>query len=151
SSSSEANPSQSDSQVKYEPKSYHCVICGVSGFSTLERSFVQMVLLQSTSILGNAQAHTLSEEISGTDCSSEQASSSTAQRPLVPSSHIPTSDDEFNFFGERKTFADYFEQRVDTSCNTFATDSWLSSFNIGWQGGVHTQSCGHFMHMDCFQ
>lgn len=154
------NPSSSsDSQVKYNAASYQCVICGVTDFSTLERSFVQIVLLQSTSILGNAQAHTLGQELSSGDGSSKNVEGPSSSRgttgsyefPLPSTSHIPTSDEEQTQFTERNTFADFFERRLDAMFSEFSTDSWLRSFNIGWCGGVHTQSCGHFMHMDCYQ
>ena len=153
--SSSSSSSSNETQVKYEAKSYHCVICGVAGYSTLERSFVQMVLFQSTSVMGNAQANTLSEEISNLECTANdahQASSSNApnQKASLTSS-IPITEDEYNQFSERKIFANYFENRVDAFYNSFALDSWLSSFNIGWCGGVHAQSCGHLMHMDCYQ
>ncbi|KAI2809956.1 E3 ubiquitin-protein ligase ubr3 [Blomia tropicalis] len=155
SSPSSSSSSSNETQVKYEPKSYHCVICGVAGYSTLDRSFVQMVLFQSTSVMGNAQANTLSEEISNLECTANdahQASSSNApnQKASLTSS-IPITEDEYNQFSERKIFANYFENRVDAFYNSFALDSWLSSFNIGWCGGVHAQSCGHLMHMDCYQ
>lgn len=145
--SNDVNSPTCEAPVKYEPKSYQCVICGVTGFSTLERSFVQAVLLQSSSILGNAQAHTLGDELSGQTSSD----SNYPYNGSLPASHIPTSEEEQLQFMERKTFANYFEQRVDTSFSAFALDSWLNSFNIGWFGGVHVQSCGHLMHMDCFQ
>jgi len=27
--------------------------------------------------------------------------------------------------------------------------SWLMALNSGWQGGVHVQTCGHYLHLDC--
>ncbi|KAG5337844.1 UBR3 ligase, partial [Acromyrmex heyeri] len=29
--------------------------------------------------------------------------------------------------------------------------SWLLSVNIGWEGGVHVQTCGHHLHLDCLK
>ena len=23
------------------------------------------------------------------------------------------------------------------------------SVNIGWEGGIHAQTCGHYVHLDC--
>ncbi|KAH9404569.1 E3 ubiquitin-protein ligase ubr3, partial [Tyrophagus putrescentiae] len=152
--SSEANPVSGESQVKYNAASYQCVICGVTDVSTLERSFVQIVLLQSTSILGNAQAHPLSEDLTGgssMNVESTSARNKSSVDDLPSTSRISTSEEEQTQFVERKTFANFFERRLDALFSEFSVDSWLRSFNIGWCGGVHTQSCGHFMHMDCYQ
>lgn len=29
--------------------------------------------------------------------------------------------------------------------------SWLISVNLGWEGGVHVQTCGHHLHLDCLK
>ena len=29
--------------------------------------------------------------------------------------------------------------------------SWLLSVNLGWDGGVHIQTCGHHLHLDCLK
>ena len=34
---------------------------------------------------------------------------------------------------------------------SFDESSWLNAINIGWEGGVHIQSCGHYLHLDCHQ
>ncbi|KAG6449176.1 hypothetical protein O3G_MSEX005907 [Manduca sexta] len=31
----------------------------------------------------------------------------------------------------------------------FDKESWLLSVNVGWEGGVHVQSCGHHLHLRC--
>lgn len=130
------------STIKYQPKTYQCVICMDTGASILERPFVQMVLLQSSSILNNTFAYTLADEFKSNPCLSDIIEKFTT---------IPTNVEDYCIFKERKTFAHYFEHKVDRLFPSFALDSWLSSFNIGWCGGVHAQSCGHFMHMDCYQ
>ncbi|RVE45885.1 hypothetical protein evm_009484 [Chilo suppressalis] len=33
----------------------------------------------------------------------------------------------------------------------FDQESWLLSVNVGWEGGVHVQSCGHHLHLRCLQ
>jgi hypothetical protein len=33
--------------------------------------------------------------------------------------------------------------------HSFDSASWLNAINIGWEGGVHVQSCGHYLHLDC--
>lgn len=32
---------------------------------------------------------------------------------------------------------------------SLSQSSCLVSVNIGWQGGVHVQTCGHYVHLDC--
>lgn len=151
-----------NSQSKYRPKMYQCVICGDYGHSTLERSFVQAALLQSTSILGNTTTHTLFDEFNYDKCTvSHQPSSSrtfvegACNSSMINSQpvsyRIPTSDEEHSLFTQRITFDDFFEHCIDICSNSFGVESWLGSFNIGWRGGVHAQSCGHLMHMDCYQ
>src|SRR5699024_150470 len=102
--------------------------------------FVQVVLLQSSSVLGNSAAHTLCDEL-------------TDERLPYSStlSTVPITDEEYCQFSQRKTLSHYFEVQVDRCINYFDMESWLGSFNIGWCGGVHAQSCGHFMHLDCYQ
>ena len=33
----------------------------------------------------------------------------------------------------------------------FPQFSWLLSVNLGWEGGVHVQTCGHHLHLDCLK
>ena len=87
----------------------------------------------------------MNEELADDEPSHDQPSSSKGHISSLSESHIPTNDDEQTLFNQRKTFANFFEERVDTSFSAFATDSCLNSFNIGWCGGVHIDSCGHFM------
>lgn len=28
---------------------------------------------------------------------------------------------------------------------------WLLSLNLGWEGGIHVQTCGHHLHLDCLK
>lgn len=30
-------------------------------------------------------------------------------------------------------------------------ESWLLGVSVGWEGGVHVQSCGHHLHLRCLQ
>lgn len=34
-------------------------------------------------------------------------------------------------------------------CIGILQQSWLLSINLGWDGGVHVQTCGHHLHLDC--
>lgn len=33
----------------------------------------------------------------------------------------------------------------------FLQQSWLLSLNLGWEGGVHVQTCGHHLHLNCLK
>lgn len=41
------------------------------------------------------------------------------------------------------------EEKIDIMSHNFNSNSWLNSLNIGWEGGVHVQTCGHYLHLDC--
>lgn len=38
------------------------------------------------------------------------------------------------------------------SKSVIVLQSWaLLAVNIGWQGGIHCQTCGHYVHLDCLK
>lgn len=133
---STSKPQMSDSD-KRQPQ-YECCICGLnanqaSGSLTgsannHERAnpLGQVVLLQASSVLGHAHLQ------AGQD------------RPL------PCSELEQARLKE-ETYAKHLERRIDLLAEHFAPSSWLDSINIGAEGGVHVQSCGHFLHIQCHQ
>ncbi|XP_064647278.1 E3 ubiquitin-protein ligase ubr3-like [Lineus longissimus] len=103
-------------------RSYDCVICGQASPSTEERPIGLVALAQSTSVLGHRRQVAEAQVVPVT--------------PKVPSYHGATcrgvADNRF------KTLKMYFDE---TSC--------LSSMNMGWEGGVCVQTCGHHLHLDC--
>lgn len=108
-------------------KEYDCVICNQSIPSTPERPVGLVVLLQATSVLGHRTS---------------------SQKPLS----VPTTDAERGRLRQRRyTLGQYMEERADTLNRHFDYNSWLVSMNIGWEGGVHVQTCGHHLHLDCHQ
>ncbi|XP_042224390.1 E3 ubiquitin-protein ligase ubr3-like [Homarus americanus] len=108
-------------------KEYDCVICNQSIPSTPERPVGLVVLLQATSVLGHRTS---------------------SQKPLG----VPTTDSERTRLKQRRyTLGQYMEERTDTLNRHFDYNSWLVSMNIGWEGGVHVQTCGHHLHLDCHQ
>ncbi|UXI22783.1 hypothetical protein NH340_JMT08726 [Sarcoptes scabiei] len=121
-----------------------CLICKDFGPSTLKRPFVQLVLLQSSSILNTAFAYTLYDVIVDENLMDEK-------KTLKNLNKIPTKEEEFCRFIQRKRFAEYFEEKIHRLLGLFSIESTLNSINMGGCGGVHVQSCGHYMHMDCFQ
>lgn len=123
-SASEEPTSTNDSSI-FQLKEYQCVICNQTGPSTNEKLFGQVVLLQSTSVLGHAYIGDFSQH------------------------KLPISDEEVQSLNQTLTLAKFMEQRIDEFDQNFDQSSWLNSLNIGWTGGVHVQSCGHYLHIDC--
>jgi E3 ubiquitin-protein ligase UBR3 len=41
--------------------------------------------------------------------------------------------------------------RGNTESVLFLQLSWLLAVNLGWEGGVHVQTCGHHLHLDCLK
>lgn len=105
---------------------FECCICGVEGPSDLANPLGQVVLLQSTSIYGHSHLRPK------------------CQRKL------PREESEQQQLKE-ETYAKFLEHRIDLLCEHFSESSWLDSINIGAEGGVHVQSCGHYLHIECHQ
>uniref|UniRef100_A0A0C9QRP8 E3 ubiquitin-protein ligase n=1 Tax=Fopius arisanus TaxID=64838 RepID=A0A0C9QRP8_9HYME len=104
-------------------KEYDCVICNQTTPSTEEKPMGLVVLVQSTSVLGHERLKT--ERVS-----------------------LPTSDDAPRLSIKSIRTA-HFDYRLKDMRNNFNTSSWLLSINIGLEGGVHVQTCGHHLHLDC--
>ena len=109
-----------------QSKEYECVICGQTGPTSNIQLFGQVVLLQSTSVLGHSTV----------DCATNKLK-------------LPNSEEEVMVLQRRSTLAKCMEDRIDVLDQHFDKNSWLNSINIGWVGGVHVQSCGHYLHIDC--
>ena len=105
---------------------YDCVICNQASPSTLERPMCLVVLLQATSVL----AH---------------------KRYLHPGAALtlPISDDDRFNLNKVDTLATEMERRIEQFRQNFDESSWLSSLNIGYEGGVYVHTCGHYLHLDC--
>ena len=109
-----------------QSEEYVCVLCHQSQASSEDRPMGLVVVLQTTSVLG----HKKRQDSAG----------------LV----LPTSEEE-------ETSAPYVEEslaseyrgRLEELVRQFDSPSHLMSVNIGWQGGVHVQSCGHHIHLAC--
>ncbi|KAG5323686.1 UBR3 ligase, partial [Pseudoatta argentina] len=63
---------------------------------------------------------------------------------------LPTSDEDPPI-PKGDTRGAHFDRRMDEMNRLFDTLSWLLSVNIGWEGGVHVQTCGHHLHLDCLK
>jgi hypothetical protein len=105
---------------------YECCICGIESLSNSTNPLGQVVLLQSTSVYGHSHLRRQSER----------------KLPCDESEHLNLKEE---------TYAKYLERRIDILCEHFTESSWLDSINIGAEGGVHVQSCGHHLHIECHQ
>ncbi|KAK9296366.1 hypothetical protein QLX08_009590 [Tetragonisca angustula] len=115
---------QKDNATKLtSKKEYDCVICSQSSPSTEDNPMGLVVLVQGTSVIGHER-----------------------QQPdrLV----LPTSDDDPPI-PKCDTRGAYFDRRMDVMDRHFDTISLLLSVNLGWEGGVYVQTCGHHLHLDC--
>ncbi|XP_064614037.1 LOW QUALITY PROTEIN: E3 ubiquitin-protein ligase ubr3-like [Liolophura sinensis] len=120
---SEDAADSSSQEPKYEEKTYDCVICNQSSPSTNERPMGLVVLLQATSILGH-------------------------RLQLPQPKTLPVGEGRRT--APRHTHcSEVFNNRLDKMLEHFEEAHCQMSVNIGWEGGVHVQSCGHYLHLDC--
>ena len=118
---------------------YECVICNQTAASTNDRLIGMVALLQSTSVLAHAvPKYTVTSltndknDTSPLPIDEETVSSTTRSKSKIES-----------------TFANYMDVKVDEFSKNFNAASWQKSLSIGWEGGVHVQSCGHYLHLSC--
>ncbi|XP_070564707.1 E3 ubiquitin-protein ligase UBR3-like [Ptychodera flava] len=118
--------SSEEAKVKVTSKptieEYDCVICGQSSPSTEANPMGMVVLLQATSVLGHR-----------------------SQNP--ESCHLPVSDGMTLYQGNLCSAV--HDVRLSTLQKYFDDASCLQAVSIGWEGGVHTQTCGHYLHLHC--
>ncbi|XP_076228505.1 ubr3 ubiquitin ligase isoform X4 [Nomia melanderi] len=104
-------------------KKYDCVICNRTTPTSEGAPICLIALIQATSVISHA-----------------------LQQPERPV--LPTSDDDPPV-SKADTRGAHFGRRVAEMNRHFDIDSWLLSVNSGWEGGIHVQTCGHHLHLDC--
>ncbi|XP_050557029.1 E3 ubiquitin-protein ligase Ubr3 isoform X2 [Spodoptera frugiperda] len=109
------------------PKDYDCVICNTTAPTTPADPIGLVVLLQSTSVLGHRR------RAGGGDA---RLALSEAERARLLQQHDTTA-------------AAHHYRLHDDLHQHFDQESWLVSVCVGWEGGVHVQSCGHHLHLRC--
>ncbi|KAK6617898.1 hypothetical protein RUM43_014127 [Polyplax serrata] len=114
---------ENTAQVQLE---YHCVICNQTAPSTKDNPMGLIVLVQGSSVLGY-------------------------QRKSNANEILPTSDDDKKVSVREDSRANDFDKRVFELNREFDSNSWLLSVNLGWEGGVYVQTCGHHAHMSCLR
>ncbi|KAF5282499.1 hypothetical protein FQR65_LT14269 [Abscondita terminalis] len=107
---------------------YDCVICNQSTASTEDKPMGLVVLVQATSVVGHRRRQGHGDGVV-----------------------LPTCDEEKEIFRKDDTLASEFDRRVEEMDRHFDPQSWLLSINLGWEGGVHVQTCGHHLHLDCLK
>ncbi|CAG9863571.1 unnamed protein product [Phyllotreta striolata] len=105
---------------------YDCVICNQSSPSTEEHPMGLVVLIQATSIIGHMRRNEQPER-----------------------TVLPTCEDESESLRKGDTLAAEYDRKIDELDRHFDPQSWFLSVNTGWDGGVHVQTCGHHLHLDC--
>ncbi|XP_026278143.1 E3 ubiquitin-protein ligase Ubr3 [Frankliniella occidentalis] len=104
-------------------KEYDCAICNQTTLSTAENPMGLVVLLQPTSVLGHRRS----------------------RKEFV----LPTNDEDQALLKIKDKLSDNFDRRVELLSEQFDDLSWQLSVNLGWEGGVHLQTCGHHLHLEC--
>uniref|UniRef100_T1JNI2 E3 ubiquitin-protein ligase n=1 Tax=Strigamia maritima TaxID=126957 RepID=T1JNI2_STRMM len=119
-----AASSHSEESLLSMTKEFDCVICGQTTPSTEERPIGLVTLLQPTSILGHAHRKT---------------------NHLI----LPCSNEEQQDLRSHSSRAYELNRRIEEFGLHFHVCSWLMALNIGLEGGIHVQTCGHHLHLDC--
>lgn len=114
-------------EVLVSQQEYDCVICNQSSPSTEDKPMGLVVLIQATSVIGHRRRYDQDRSV------------------------LPTCDEEMEREMMRRddTLSAEFDRRVEEMDRHFDPHSWYLSVNIGWNGGVHVQTCGHHLHLDC--
>lgn len=123
-SSMDWNQSETTNQLASK-KEYDCVICNQTTASTEDKPMGLVVLVQASSVVGH-------------------------ERQNFERLQLPTSDEDPTI-PRGDTRGAHFDYRIDEMHRHFDTFSWLLSMNLGWEGGVHVQTCGHHLHLDCLK
>ncbi|KAJ8946859.1 hypothetical protein NQ318_006769 [Aromia moschata] len=115
-----------EEEVLVSKQEYDCVICNQSTPSTEDKPMGLVVLIQATSVIGHRRRFGQPER-----------------------SVLPTCEEEREHLRRDDTLAAEFDRRVEELDRHFDPQSWFLSVNLGWDGGVHVQTCGHHLHLDC--
>ncbi|XP_028172665.1 E3 ubiquitin-protein ligase Ubr3 [Ostrinia furnacalis] len=108
---------------------YDCVICNTTAPASHHDPIGLCALLQSTSVLGHRRK---------AGSGDARLALSEAERARLAAQHDTTAA------------AHHYRLHDDLHAH-FDQESWLMSVSVGWEGGVHVQSCGHHLHLRCLQ
>ncbi|XP_053609787.1 E3 ubiquitin-protein ligase Ubr3 [Plodia interpunctella] len=137
----------SDAPMEWEDdavvKDYDCVICNTTSPTRVDDPIGLCVLLQSTSVLGHRRR-------AGAASSASPVASSSSS---CLNAKLPLSEAELRRLSAARdatAAAHHYRLSIDLH-DHFDKESWLMSVSVGWEGGVHVQSCGHHLHLRCLQ
>ncbi|GFT69321.1 e3 ubiquitin-protein ligase ubr3 [Nephila pilipes] len=104
-------------------KEYECVICSQMSASEEDRPVGMVVLLQATSVAGHYHQ--------------------------TPNRALPCDEKDKSQLKKGQNMANMIKFKIELLERYFNNRYWPMALNIGWEGGVHVQTCGHYLHIDC--
>lgn len=113
-----------EEELEAREKEYDCIICNTTGPSTESNPIGLVVLVESSSIVGH-------------------------RRKTCDRFPLPVCDEDKAIPGRNVRLSSEFNKRTEILNWKFGHTQWFLSHNIGWEGGVHVQSCGHHVHLTC--
>lgn len=105
-------------------KVYDCIICNQTSASTEKDPIGLVVLVESSSVTGH-------------------------RRRSGERSKLPLCDEDRESAGPGLSMSQEFNRRIELMSEAYGKESWYFGQNLGWEGGVHVQSCGHHVHLTC--
>lgn len=105
-------------------KVYDCIICNQTSPSTENDPIGLVVLVESSSVTGH-------------------------RRRSGERSKLPLCDEDREESGPMLSMSKEFNRRIELMSEAYGKESWYFGQNLGWEGGVHVQSCGHHVHLAC--
>ncbi|GIY07185.1 e3 ubiquitin-protein ligase ubr3 [Caerostris darwini] len=104
-------------------KEYECVICSQMSASEEDRPVGMVVLLQATSVAGHSHQ--------------------------IPNRTLPCDEKDRGELQKGENMSSVVKNKIELLERYFNSQNWPMVMNIGWEGGVHVQTCGHYLHIDC--
>ncbi|XP_019758460.2 E3 ubiquitin-protein ligase Ubr3 isoform X2 [Dendroctonus ponderosae] len=114
------------SNISISKQEYDCAICNITSPSTEEMPMGLVASVHSTAVIGHRRKY---------------------GQPEVYM--LPTSDDDKERIRNDNTLSAEFDRKVEEFNSHFDPESWFMAVNTGWNGGVHMQTCGHHLHLQC--
>ncbi|XP_030245105.1 E3 ubiquitin-protein ligase Ubr3 isoform X2 [Drosophila navojoa] len=119
-----------DDEAMYEEqpreKEYDCIICNCTTPSTETNPIGLVVLVESSGIVGH-------------------------RRRIAERLPLPLNDADKERLALTTRLATEFARRTELLSLKFGDESWYLSNNMGYDNGVHVQSCGHHVHLSCLE
>lgn len=106
-------------------KEYDCIICNCTGPSTETNPFGLIVLVEASGVLGHRRKNP----------------------DRLP---LPLSSEDADKLEKNTRLAADFTKRTQLLSNLFGKETWYLTNNSSFESGVHVQSCGHHLHMSCY-